>query len=93
MVDRIKPIAIRIATYEKILDEADPDYVKILNILGLKTKNTLKDLIDAVRNEDEASIIYMIHIIMEQFEDIFKYMNLRPFKNKFKNLVDKEFLD
>lgn len=84
-------LAYRVALYDEMKEESDPDFVKILSILNLKIKNILKDLIEAVKTEDEELTIHVLHIMMDQFEEIFKYMKLRDMKNKLKFLVDKEF--
>lgn len=84
-------IAAKLATYEELEQEAEPDYTKLLNILNQQIRNTFKDLTTAVKDEDETLILNTLHLLMEQLENIYKYLGLREFKLKLKNLVDKQF--
>lgn len=83
----------RVALYDNIIEEAHPNYIKILNILNMKTKNILKDLIEAVKDEDEELSIRLLHILMQDFEDIYKYMGMRDFKVKLHNITENQFED
>lgn len=86
-------IVYRIAGPNDVMKEIDeqPDYTKVLNILNLQTKNSLKDLIESVKDEDEEQIIAMLEIIFGQFEEAFRYLGLRSFRLKFKSMIDREF--
>ena len=84
-------IAARVALYDELEQEAEPDYDKLSNILNQQIRNTFKDLTNAVKDEDETLILNTLHLLMEQLENIYKYLGLREFKLKLKNLVDKQF--
>jgi phosphate uptake regulator len=92
MNSELLKIATRVAIYEKLDQESEPDYHKLLLILQQQVRNTFKDLIDAVKDENETNVLHTLHMLMEQLENVYKYMGLREFKMKLKNLVDQNFV-
>lgn len=90
---RIIEISHRLAAYEELSDDIDPNFQKIRNIIQMKIKNLMKDLLDAVKDENDQLTVGIMHMIMNQFEEIYKYLGLREFKVKLDNIVDNEFGD
>lgn len=83
----------RVALYEELVEEIKPNFNKVLNILNMKTKNLLKDMIEATKDEDEQLLIRILHMMMEDFEEIYRYMGMREFKTKLHNITEKQFED
>jgi hypothetical protein len=83
----------RVALYEEITDKIEPDFTKIRNLLNQKVKNLMKDLLIAVKDEDERMSVNILHMLMSTFEEIYKYMGMREFKNKLKNITEVQFED
>lgn len=93
MESTLRQIATRVALYDDIAEDIEPNYSKILNVLNLQVRNTLKDLIEAVKDKDETMTLHVLNILMGQLEEIYKYMGMRQFKQKLKTLVENQFPD
>lgn len=84
-------IAAQVALYDELAEEIEPNYSKILSILNLQTRNTLKDLIEAVKDKDEPMTLHLLHLVMGQLEEIYRYMGMRQFKQKLKTITENQF--